>query len=149
MLAETPAVLVSVRDILTALAAITASALVLAKAPGLRRMTSWLWRRNVAEPAAAGLSRVVGEVVEGRFDQIDKRLESIEWQAKGADDVLAEVRHEVRTNNGSSLRDVADRSEKGLADLSHQVGQLRQVVVAIADATGIEVPDEVRVEPGG
>ncbi len=94
----------AIRDVATLIAAVAAAPVALAAAsrvPVIRRPGQWLWRRLVAEPVTVWAHRTLDESPLGR------RLEAVE--------------HEVRTNDGSSLRDVADRTEAGMGRIEQRL----------------------------
>lgn len=95
--------IVTLRDTALAIAAVAGALVTLAtaaKVPVVNRPVRWFWRRLVADP--------VGRWIEGVLDRHAEpdRAEAAEMHRR-----LKLVEHEVHTNDGQSLRDVADRVE--------------------------------------
>lgn len=115
--------LVTVREAATFVGVVAAMLVgvgAVAKLPWVNRPGAWLWRHLIAEPFAGWLDGVIAPHIE----PLCQRLEGVE--------------HEVRTNDGSSLRDVADRVEKGQERLGTQVAVLAAGVDVIrAECAGI------------
>lgn len=89
-----------------------------AKAPVVRRPVRWLWRRLVSEP--------LGGWVHGLFDRAlaEDRARAVraDERADEMHDRLKVVEHEVLTNDGESLRDVAERVEVMSIELMRRTG---------------------------
>lgn len=99
--------LVSLRDSALAVAAVCGALVTIvaaAKLPLVQRPVLWVWRRLVAEPLAAWIDGLLHQHTQPLHDR------------------LSAVEHEVRTNNGSSLRDVADRVELLAGEIATRVG---------------------------
>lgn len=56
------------------------------------------------------------KTMDGRFDDQDKKLDLIGERFNKQDETLAKIQHEVENNDGSSLKDSANRTERALAD---------------------------------
>lgn len=96
--------LASVREAATLIAALAAVPVALAAAsrvPIIRLPGQWIWRRLVTEPVTAWMHRALDS------SPLGQRVASIE--------------HEVRTNDGSSLRDVADRTETAMGRVEERL----------------------------
>jgi transcriptional regulator GlxA family with amidase domain len=95
--------LATLRDTAIAIAAICGALVTIAaaaKLPFINKPIHWLWREMVSDP----MRNWLGGVIEEHFTPDRDRLTAMEAK-------LAIVEHEVRTNDGQSLRDVADRVE--------------------------------------
>ena len=75
-----------------------------AKLPLVNRPGRWLWHHIVADPLTAWVDGILYQHTRPLYDRI------------------AVVEHEVRTNDGSSLRDVADRSESAARQIAEHLG---------------------------
>lgn len=99
----------SLRDSAIAIAAVCGALVTIAaaaKLPVINKPIHWAWRGFVSDPMRNWLGTVIHEhlaVDRERMTSIEAKLESVE--------------HEVRTNDGQSLRDVADRVEAMAAKL--------------------------------
>jgi hypothetical protein len=74
-----------------------------AKLPLISRPIHWLWAHLVARPLATWIDTILDPHTAPLHDRLER------------------VEHEVRTNDGSSLRDVADRTEVAMARLGNQI----------------------------
>lgn len=104
ILAQVPEWVQTLRDSAIAVAAIAGAMLTIAaaaKLPIVSRPIRALWRSLVGDPVGDWLGRVLDHHAEPdriRLAEIDERLKVVE--------------HEVRTNDGQSLRDVNERVER-------------------------------------
>lgn len=121
ILADVPAWLATLRDSAIAIGAVLGALLTAAaaaKAPVVRRPVRWLWRRLVSEP--------LGGWVHGLFDRAlaEDRARALraDERADEMHDRLKVVEHEVLTNDGESLRDVAERVEVMSIELMRRTG---------------------------
>lgn len=99
--------LVSLRDSALAVAAVCGALVTIvaaAKLPLVQRPVLWVWRRLVAEPLAAWIDGLLHQHTQPLHDR------------------LAVVEHEVIRNDGSSLRDAADRTEAQVHRISAHLG---------------------------
>ena len=93
----------TMRDTAIAIGAVCGALLTIAaatKLPFVSKPLRWLWRELVSDP----LRHWLGALIEEHFTPDRARMVLMEQK-------LAVVEHEVRTNDGQSLRDVADRNE--------------------------------------
>lgn len=104
ILAQVPEWVQTLRDSAIAIGAVCGALLTIAaatKLPLVNRPIHWMWRQFVSEPLDNWFGRVLAKHAEPdrvRLAEIDERLKVVE--------------HEVRTNDGQSLRDVNDRVER-------------------------------------
>ena len=79
--------------------------------------------------------------IKGRLDGQDEKLDLIGERFNAQDEVIEEIRHEVTTNNGSSVKDAVNRTEAALADhlewskadTEHVSGRLARIEAHIAE----------------
>ena len=115
----------SLRDSSSAVAAVAGALVAIAaaaKLPLISRPIRWAWSHLVAPPLAAWMDGVL----HGHTQPIHDRIMTVE--------------HEVRTNDGSSLRDVADRIELVARDtatqngvMATQIDEMRTQIEAVAE----------------
>lgn len=118
VLADVPSWVVTLRDASIAIGAVCGALLTIGaatKMPVVNRPIRWLWRNLVSDPVGGWLRGVLDHHAE------PDRARIVEVAGQVADIAgrLEVVEHEVRTNDGQSLRDVADRVEQmtvGLAE---------------------------------
>ena len=106
MIADVAPWLITLRDSAIAVGAVAGALVTIAaaaKLPLISRPIRWLWAHLVADPLATWIDTVLDPHTAPLHDRLER------------------VEHEVRTNDGSSLRDVADRTEVAMARLGDQI----------------------------
>ncbi|MBK6857999.1 MAG: hypothetical protein IPG97_16005 [Microthrixaceae bacterium] len=106
MTADVAPWLITLRDSAIAVGAVAGALVTIAaaaKLPLISRPIRWLWAHLVADPLATWIDTVLDPHTAPLHDRLER------------------VEHEVRTNDGSSLRDVADRTEVAMARLGNQI----------------------------
>lgn len=132
VLADVPSWVVTLRDASIAIGAVCGALLTIGaatKLPVVNRPIRWLWRNLVSDPVGGWLRGVLDhhaepdrertEQVAAQVAELSGQVAGLAEQASASAERLASVEHEVRTNDGQSLRDVADRVERmtvGLAE---------------------------------
>jgi len=120
ILADVPEWVLTLRDSAIAIGAVCGALLTIAaaaKLPVINKPIHWAWRGFVSDPMRNWLGTVIHEhlaVIHEHLAVDRERMTSIEAK-------LAVVEHEVRTNDGQSLRDVADRVEAMAEELISDV----------------------------
>lgn len=129
ILADVPEWVLTLRDSAIAIGAVCGSLLTIAaaaKLPVINKPIHWAWREFVSDPMRNWLGTVIHEHL-----AVDReRMTSIEAK-------LAVVEHEVRTNDGQSLRDVAGRVEAMAKELISRPPPL--TISDVRDGTSIPV----------
>lgn len=119
LLGEVPSWVVTLRDASIAIGAVCGALLTIGaatKLPVVNRPIRWLWRNLVSDPVGGWLRGVLDHHAEP--DRL--RIDALGEQLVQVADRLGVVEHEVRTNDGQSLRDVADRVEQMTAGLARK-----------------------------
>lgn len=116
--------LITLRDVALSVAAVAGAIVAIAacaKIPVINRPGKWLITNLITGPVARAHHRSLDD-----------------WAETGLRPAIARIEHETRTNDGSSLRDVADRVEASTQRIEQRLDNGEQRFAAIESFLGIE-----------